>query len=106
MSIKLTASDLFTVLQGTGLPCRYSHFTNPQEPPFLVYLGNGQNIFDADDQIYWKENDYRVEFYFKEKSPTLEEAIESALINAGVRYEKSEDSWIEGEGVYVIYYYI
>lgn len=105
MSTKLSAAGFYDVLTSTGIPARYSHFTSPQEPPFLVYLGDGQNAFDADDRIYWKENEYRVEFYFKEKSPTLEETIENALINAGIRYEKSEDNWIESEGVFVIYYY-
>lgn len=106
MSTRLTAAELFDVLQDTKLPARYSHFTNPQEPPFLTYRGDGQNIFDADDRIYWKENEYLIEYYFKEKDPALEESIENALITAGIRYEKSEDTWIEGEGIYVIYYYV
>lgn len=97
---------LVEALNTTGLPVRYSHFTNPADPPFLVYMGNGQNQFDADDTIFWKENDYRVEYYFTEKDPSMEETIETALLANGFRYTKSEDTWIDSEGVFLIYYYV
>ena len=97
---------LVEALNTTGLPVRYSHFTNPADPPFLVYLGNGQNQFDADDSIFWKENEYRIEFYYTEKDPGMEETIEAALLAYGFRYTKSEDTWIESEGVFLIYYYV
>ena len=73
---------LVDALESTGLEVRYSHFTNPAEPPFLVYLGNGQAQDHAQDTIYWKQNEYRIEYYFKAKDPAMEEAIESALLKS------------------------
>lgn len=102
----MTEKELVTALKTTGLPVRYSHFTSPQAAPYIVYYGNGQSNLDADNLIYWKQNEYMIQFYFKEKSPDLEEAIESALTNAEVIYEKSEDIWDESEGVFSIYYYV
>lgn len=101
-----TEKELVEILQGTGLPVRYSHFQNPQEPPFIVYLGNGQETMGADDTVYWKRNQYQIEYYFTEKDPTQEAAIEAALTDAGLYYEKSPDAWISGEGLFVIYYYV
>lgn len=95
---------LVEALQTTGLQVRYSHFTNPADPPFIVYLGAGQNQFDADDTIYWKQNDYQIEYYYTEKDPGMEETIENALLSNGFRYTKSDDNWIESEGVFLIYY--
>ena len=106
MSAFLTEKQFYDVLTSTGLPARYSHFTNPQEVPFLVYRGNGQTTDKADNTISWKQNGYLIEYYFKDKSPSTEEAIESALIGAGIIYSKSEDTWLEDEGVYLIYYYV
>lgn len=97
---------IYETLQSTNLPCAYSHFKTKQEPPYIVYIGNGQEVFEADNTHYWKTNSYQVEYYFTEKNEQNEASIEDALLNAGYLYEKSEDIFIESEGVFVIYYYI
>ena len=97
---------IFQVLQSTGLPCAYSHFKKKQSPPYIVYIGNGQDVFEADNTHYWKQNTYQVEYYFTTKNEQNEEAIETALLDNGFLYEKSEDIYIEEEEVFVIYYYI
>lgn len=95
---------IYQVLQSTGLPCAYSHFKTPQEPPYLVYLGSGQDVLEADNTHYWKNNRYQIEYYFTDKNETNEAAIEKVLLDNGLLYEKSEDVFIEDEGVFVIYY--
>ena len=97
---------IFQVLQSTGLPCAYSHFKKAQSPPYIVYIGSGQDVFEADNTHYWKENTYQVEYYFTTKNEQNEASIENALLEAGYLYDKSEDNYIEDEGVFVIYYYI
>lgn len=97
---------IFQVLQSTGLPCAYSYFKKAQSPPYIVYIGNGQDVFEADNTHYWKQNTYQVEYYFTTKNESNEEAIETALLDNGFLYDKSEDNYIEDEGVFVIYYYI
>lgn len=98
--------SIFQVLQSTGLPCAYSYFKNKQIPPYIVYIGSGQNTFEADNTHYWKQNSYQVEYYYTTKNEQNEAAIENALLDNGFLYEKSEDIYIEDEGVFVIYYYI
>ena len=95
---------IYQVLQSTGLPCAYSHFKTPQDPPYLVYLGSGQDVLEADNTHYWKNNRYQIEYYFTEKNETNEAAIEEVLLDNGFLYDKSEDVFIEDEGVFVIYY--
>ena len=97
---------IFQVLQSTGLPCAYSHFKKKQSPPYIVYIGSGQDVFEADNTHYWKQNTYQVEYYFTTKNEQNEASIENALLEAGYLYDKSEDNYIEDEGVFVIYYYI
>ena len=98
--------SLITTLQATKLPCAYSHFKTPQTPPYIVYIGNGQSNLNADNTHYYRKNEYQVEYYFTQKNEANEEAIESALLADGFLYDKSEDIYIESEGVFVIYYYI
>ena len=97
---------IYEALQSTGLPCAYSHFKKPQDPPYLVYIGNGQDVLEADNTHYWRRNTYQVEYYFAKKNEAAEASIEDALLAAGFMYEKSEDIYIEDQGVFVIYYYV
>lgn len=98
--------SIYQTLQSTGLPCAYSHFKKKQTPPYIVYIGNGQDSMDADNTHYWRDNRYQVEYYFTAKNETNEASIEDALLGAGFNYEKSEDIYIEDQDVFVIYYYI
>ena len=98
---------IFEILQSTGLPCVYSHYTKKGlKPPYIAYIGSGQINLDADNTHYWRENTYQVEYYYTDKDEQNEAAIEDALLENGFLYEKSEDIFIEEENVFVIYYYI
>lgn len=97
---------IFQTLQSTGLPCAYSHFKTKQSPPYIVYIGNGQDNLNADNTHYWRNNRYQVEYYFTAKNEQNEASIEDALLAAGFNYDKSEDLYLEDQGVFVIYYYV
>lgn len=96
----------YNILKTAGLPVAYSHFKTAQEPPYIVYLGNGQDTFSADNSFYWSTNTYIVEYIFKTKNESAEKAIEKALLDNGYLYQKSEDTYIEDQGVFIIYYYV
>ena len=101
--------SIYDTLKKTDLPCVYSHFRKnkkPVTPPYIAYIGNGQRNLNADDTHYWRENNYQVEYYFIDKDEEKETAIEDALLADGFLYEKSEDIYLEEEGVFLIYYYI
>lgn len=96
---------IIDTLKKTGLPCAYSHFTKPQAPPYLVYVGRGQDNLAADDTLYWRENIYQVEYYFTRKNEQHEKAIEDTLLSDGYIFTKSEDVYLEADDVFLIYYY-
>lgn len=96
--------SIFEVLQATGLPAAYGFFREKREPPFVVYIGAGQNQMAADDTVYWSENDYQVEYYFTEKNEAAETSIEESLLSGGYLYQKSMDTYIDSEAMWVIYY--
>lgn len=98
--------SIFQTLQSTGLPCAYSHFKTNQDPPYIVYIGNGQETFAADNTWYARQNVYQIEYYYKKKSASNEDAIETALLDAGYQYDKSEDLYLEDQDVFLIYYYV
>ena len=55
---------------------------------------------------HYTNNEYQIEYYFTEKNEANEKAIEEALLRDGFNYDKSEDAYIEEEGLFVIYYYV
>ena len=97
---------IYSTLQKTKLPCAYSHFVEKVDLPYIVYIGSGQDTFGADNTWTYRNNKYQVEYYFREKNEATETAIEDILLADGYNYEKSEDVYIDDEGIFVIYYYI
>ena len=82
---------LLTVLQETGIPYAYDHFTEGEapEPPFVCYLFFGSNNFAADGHVYYKINEVHVELYTDCKDLSVERTLEDALDQHGIFYEKS-----------------
>ena len=96
---------LLTVLQETGIPYAYDHFSEGEapEPPFVCYLFFGSNNFAADGHVYYKINEVHVELYTDCKDLSVERTLEDALDQHGIFYEKSE-VWIESEKLYEVRY--
>lgn len=102
--------NISETLKKMDIPCVYSHFQKKKKdqivPPYIVYIGSGQRNLDADNTHYWRENTYQLEYYFIDKDEEKETEIEDILLEDGFLYEKSEDIFLEEEGVFLIYYYL
>lgn len=100
--------DIVTLLKGIkrdlGIDSTYSHFVNGHDLPYLVYIGSGQSQLQADGTAYWRGNTYQVELYYSKKDETLEAGIEDAILAGGWNYDKSEDTYLDDQGIYLIYY--
>ena len=101
---KTTSEELFSVLDGQGIASCYGRNKKPMTLPFAVVLGAGQQQTFCDNTVFSKKNNYTVEYYFAEKSAEKEDALESAFLQNGFIYGKSDDTYIETENVFVIYY--
>lgn len=97
-------NNIKTTLETIGIPVAYGRFKSEKKPPYIFWLGAGQEVLPADDTIIWKQNAYSVEYYYTKKDENMESVIEEALLEGGFIYEKSEDSYIESEDIFVIYY--
>ena len=98
-------TDILETIESVGIPCAYGVFKEPVEPPFMIYMGEGQESFIADNTMYVRGNTYRVEYYFTKKSKDTEAKIEQALLDGGYLYAKSEDIYLDDEDLFAIYYY-
>ena len=71
---------------------------------YVIIKGNGQDAIEADDTYFWRENLIQLEYYYSLKNEAQETEFEDKLLENGFLYTKSEDVFIEEEGVYIIYY--
>lgn len=95
---------IFQLLQTLGLPVAYGYHSKEQELPYLCIIGAGQDQFEADTTYYVTKDRWQIEYYFKKKDPALEAQIESLLLENNYRYDKSEDTYLDGQDVFLIYY--
>lgn len=102
--------DLFTILNSiTGFKDKvaYRMFPKGCAPalPFIVYYSQGTNNRFGDDKTYHVIEDINICLYSKQKDTTSESAIQTALDNANLPWNKSE-AYIDSEECYEITYEI
>ena len=101
----MTQIELATELLKTNFPVAYLSFKKPPTLPFIVYINSSREGISADDKVWHKLNNYRIELYTNKKDPASELILENVLDNAGIFYEMDEayiDSEAMHESIYTI----
>ncbi|MED1116848.1 hypothetical protein [Bacillus paramycoides] len=100
----MTLAELKKILDATGYPVAYSHFTatlgNPvPKPPYICYLVDGSPNMPADNKVYHKINDVSIELYTIKKDLVAESKLEQALDDHEIPYESFE-AFIDSEKLF------
>ena len=100
----MTLGELTKILEATGYPVAYSHFTatpgNPvPPPPYICFLVDGSANLMADNKVYHKINDLNIELYTNRKDSVAEAKLEQVLDDHDIPYE-SYGIFIESEKMY------
>lgn len=95
----MTLAELHKLLEATGMPVAYSHFTKVMNPPFITYMTPYTTNFIADNKVYYKIPAAEIELYTKIKEPSIESKLENVLDNAEIPYDVTSEIYIESEGV-------
>ncbi|MFU2028126.1 hypothetical protein ACM6Q8_00295 [Bacillus wiedmannii] len=100
----MTLGELKKILDATGYPVAYSHFTatptNPvPAPPYICFLVDGSANLMADNKVYHKINDLNIELYTTKKDLVVEANLEKILDNFEIPYE-SYEVFIEAENLF------
>lgn len=98
-------ATLKTLLETTGYPVAYHHFSAPPELPYIVYLFDYTENFGADNKVYKEISNYLVELYADSKDPDAEKSIEDIFAANEIFWEKTEN-WIDTENLYQVAYQI
>ncbi|PEI75248.1 hypothetical protein [Bacillus toyonensis] len=100
----MTLGELTKILEATGYPVAYSHFTatptNPvPTPPYICFLVDGSANLMADNKVYHKINDLHIELYTIKKDLVAEAKLEQVLDDHEIPYD-SYGTFIESEKLY------
>ena len=96
--------ELKTILEATGFPVAYSHFTETDneplpQPPFIVYLATYSSNFMADNKVHIPIENVQIELYTDKKDLDAEAKVEAVLNENEIPFQTSE-IFIDGEQVY------
>ncbi|MEF7566421.1 hypothetical protein V4V35_25875 [Bacillus infantis] len=100
--------ELKKILDTTGLPVTYSHWTatstNPvPPPPYICYLVDSDPNFIADNRVFMKISDVNIELYTTKKDLAAEAKLEKALDDHRIPYVSS-GAFIESEKLFQKFY--
>ncbi|MEH7239901.1 hypothetical protein CN926_01060 [Bacillus thuringiensis] len=101
----MTLVELTKILEATGYPVAYSHFTatpgNPvPSPPYICFLVDGSANLMADNKVYHKINDVNIELYTTKKNLVVEAKLEKVLDDHEIPYDSPIEGIIESENMY------
>lgn len=95
----MTLEKLYAILKATGFSVAYSHFEVKTSLPFITYLVDGSSNMFADNKVYKKIENIKIELYTAEKNLEIEENLERLLDENEIAYE-TDETWIESEKLF------
>lgn len=104
----MSLEELFNVLNGIStfqgkVAYRCFPVGNAPDLPFICYLETETNNVFADNKVRKVIRGINIELYTETKEPLTEEALEEALSNANISWNKYEQ-YIDSERCYQITY--
>lgn len=104
----MTLAELNSILKsipGFEKKVAYRAFPKGKAPalPFICYLATQTSNFDADNTVYHVVQGVDIELYTRRKDEASEAAVEAALNENNIVWEKYEE-YIDDEEVYQITY--
>lgn len=100
----MTLEELKIILEATGLPVAFSHFTESEneplpKPPFITYLDTFSSHLMADNKVYKQIQNVEIELYTDRKDLDVEAFLEEVLNVNEIPYATNE-TYIESESLY------
>lgn len=95
----MSLEAVYSILNKTGYPVAYSHFKGKVTPPFITYVTSDSLNYFADNTVYKKCRNIKIELYTAEKNLEAENKLELLLLENELPFEVSEE-WIDTEKVF------
>lgn len=87
----MTIADVKKVLSVPGVTVHYDHAPVGTKVPYVTYTCHADSNFFADDKVYKKISSMRAVLYSTKKDEKLETLIESALDEAEIPWNMTDE---------------
>lgn len=95
-------TEFYQALKTLDVPVAYNHFdAQPKSIPFIAYTDQGKDTFLADDTIYAKSTNIRIELYTTKKDLEMEEKLENLLDSIGLIWSDEPTIYIKSEKLFL-----
>jgi hypothetical protein len=100
----MNLTELNIILQASGFPVAYSHFTESEnsplpDPPFIVYVVVYSSNFMADNKVHKSIQTVQIELYTDKKDLEVEGILENILNENELPYQTTE-TFIDSEQLF------
>lgn len=101
----MTIAELKKLLEKSGLPVAYRQFEKEDNVslPFITFFRETDDNIPADDKVYKKIHNCRVELCTALKNLALENTVEKLFDENEIFYE-ADEVYIEDEKMYMVVY--
>ena len=95
----MTLVELKQLLDQTGYPVTYSHFSSAPSVPYICYLFIDSDNFFADNTVFLEGANIDIELYTSKKDLVAEKKLKDVLLANGIIFEQNE-VYIESEKLF------
>lgn len=96
---------LVDYLKEMNLPIKYRGSHEKINLPFIIYYENEQEVFYADNKVYYISPEFVILLCTKNKDHLKEEQLENIFNKYNINYTKQE-TYLDDEQIFQIEYYV
>ena len=100
----MTLSELKTLCNENKIPFAYGVFKTPQNPPHLAATEVASDNFIADNVVYKRIKNLKMDYTYEDKDIELEDTIENVILK-DVAWNKSDEVYLQEEKCWQVSYF-
>lgn len=100
----MTFEELKTRCDEQGIPYAYGLFKKRQEPPHLVAFETSSENFIADNRVYKKIKEMKMDYTFIDKNLEEQNKVEDNILG-DIPWEKTDEIYLQDEECWQVSYF-
>lgn len=100
----MTLEELKTRCENAGFKYAYGKFKKATKPPHLVAITVDTDNFMADNKTYYAQTPIQLDYTYIDKNIEEQNRIENEILS-DVAWNKTEETYLEGEQVWQVSYF-
>lgn len=100
----MTLEELKIICEKKGFKYAYGQFKRPTKPPHIVTIITETNNFMADNKVYIKKTQIKLDYTYIDKDLNEQNKIEDEILNE-IAWNKTDETYLQDEKVWQVSYF-